>query len=81
MPYKFTHAEHKARAMLLGMEYDWRDGTYMKRIEAMRYDYFDAETLEQMSVDDCIARMEAWGIDGYENDTEGHPEPTPYCRE
>jgi hypothetical protein len=81
MPYLFTHAEHQARAMMLGMEYDWRDCTYFKRIDTMIYHYFDGETLEQMSVDDCLARMDAWGYTGLDHDEDSTPRPTPYCRE
>ncbi len=52
-----THEEHIARAMLMGREYDWRDGTYM--VNGSTKGLIDAITLEPISSDDAFARAVA----------------------
>lgn len=45
---KLTHEEHTARAMLLGMVYDWRDSTYnyVYRDVMSPHGMLDAKTME-----------------------------------
>ena len=58
---KMTHSEHAARAMLLGMKYDWRDGTYCKGTDQTNgpgsNDMIDCVTLERVSFLDTFDRM------------------------
>lgn len=61
---KLTHAEHDARAMLLGRVYDWRDGTYCLKGDTdcgcISMGMLDAMTLEPMDDHNCT-RMQMWG--------------------
>jgi hypothetical protein len=81
MPYLFTHAEHQARAMLMGMDYDWRDCTYVtKPDDAGDCMYFCGETLVELSFEQCMSRMKAADT-AHRSKEFINPSPTPYCRE
>lgn len=64
---KMTHREHAARAMLLGRQYDWRDGTYCKGTDQTKgpgnSDMVDCVTLKRVSPLDTNTRMKFNGID------------------
>jgi hypothetical protein len=51
---KLTHKEHVARAMLMGREYDWRDGTYM--VNGAGDHLIDANTLESVEFETAANR-------------------------
>jgi len=52
---KLTHEQHKARAMLMGLAYDWRNGTYYRPMGTFRdgsvatWWVVDAQTLKPMT--------------------------------
>jgi hypothetical protein len=86
---KFTHAEHRARAMLMGKVYDWRDGCYsdpmifsgveMSSTRGM-LDAVTLEPMEQEDADDRIATEPGWP--GYaKHNQDDPPLPTPYADE
>lgn len=58
---KMTHKEHVARAMLMGLEYDWRDGTYCNGMDVFggpsNQGMIDCVSLEKISTDSLEARM------------------------
>lgn len=56
---KLTHKEHAARAMLMGLVYDWRDGTYCHIDQAgiaLAGDLIDAETLDHITLHEANGR-------------------------
>ena len=53
---KLTHEEHYTRAMLMGLEYDWRDGSYFYEVPNDQV-YMDAVTLEVIDIDICLNRL------------------------
>lgn len=82
---KLTHAEHTARAMLLGRYYDWRDGTYcLYEINpdgspnVKPQNMLDAMTLEPIT-DIGLSRMHKWG--NQNRDIQDKRRPTPYADE
>lgn len=78
-PFELTHNEHRARAMLLGLWYDWRDGTYNNEDGRVT---INALTLENDDFPIYSDRRKEWGF-SYEGDDANmeNPPPTPYCRE
>lgn len=70
-PSPLPHKEHDARAAVLGMSYDWRDGTYYRSTgdpsnDSWRPfgDMVDAYTLETVDHDTAARRRTAWKTGG-----------------
>jgi hypothetical protein len=81
MVQKLTHAEHDARAMLIGLVYDWRDGTYCS--ENSEGDpntacMLDAITLEPVELITIHNRLNSWGHRNQKYRVWARPE-TPYA--
>lgn len=81
---KMTHAEHTARAMLLGMVYDWRDGTYCHfdpEGDGIGITYLGALDAMTLQPYDCSIehRIRDWGFISVRHTDP--PQPTPYADE
>jgi hypothetical protein len=65
---KLTHDEHTTRAMLMGLVYDWRDGTYCTAQTSNGEPGYsdvilDCETLEPLTPEAARERGETSGVD------------------
>lgn len=86
-PSPLPHKEHDARAAILGMKYDWRDGTYYRSTGDPRKadwqpfgEMIDAYTLETVDHETAGHRRTAWGTGRYRVITRDRLE-TPYAPE
>jgi hypothetical protein len=57
-----TFEEHVARAALMGYQFDWRDGTYVRDHDDT---YLDADMLHAVSYDRCMGRAKAHSSGSY----------------
>jgi len=81
---KLTHEQHRARAILMGRVYDWRDGSYCfyADVESKHLSHMhaiDAETLEPISEATLVGRANEWcgGTGGEGPGHDSRPRPTP----
>lgn len=77
---RLSHSEHTARAMLMGLHYDWRDGTYCKCHPTggpSSANMLDCLTLELITYEIIVQRESA----GYMvADWDKPEEPTPWAK-